>query len=416
MATRIESLNQVKAILSGLNMPKVNEPAMREISNSSKKAVFLKLLANAEDGDRRSSEELRTICECISDVAISCLATIGIKKIEIPKLVDIALGDKASLFRSLINSANADRGTDKEVAITKIYDFLGLERPRSEQGSNSNNNHNNQSHNRNINSNSSGAGEGMQRQSRPNGNANGYANNQTRGESQQPSNQNTDRSQASAHHSDAGREQRQQQQRQQQPNRDHHNERSPRPADNVKQLEDYRQNQSSSGTGGSTMQSDYEEMGFFSSSFACKFNKVVKDDKQVLRLDFATGSNRNYDWSKKISFQCSCDEMIFMYGVLIGKLPGWKSEMHASPSNKSVKKSVFIEKQEDGYFISGSSTEHKPHGVKIQFKQSALLKAFVYLRVKTWFGDCSDALIHKWIEEQCSHYTYEKHAQRGQRA
>ncbi|MGP1715732.1 MAG: hypothetical protein ACTS9Y_01005 [Methylophilus sp.] len=380
MATVIKNLSQVIGILANLNMPKMNGPAVVEISKSTGRNQFLKLVSAAEDGDRRSSDSLRTICECVSEVAIQCITEIGVTQISIPKLVEIAFSEKANLFKSFINSALSSKGSDREVAINKIFDHLGLVRPAASSngagqragGSQSNVNHN---------SASDRVGEGKsqnqfsQKQEEPTREYRQQEQRQTNNSSQ--SNRSSGDRQQSGYQNNQGN-------------------------DNVAHMNDYRENTADTSEGGQ-QKGGFESMSFFGNKFACCFNKSQKNDKEVVNIDFAEGSNRKYNWGNKVAFQCSCNEMIFVYGVLMGYIAGWISEMHGQ---SDIKKTLSIEKQDGGCYISINAKGMK--GVKIPFAESAQLKSFLYSRIKTWFGDNNDQLIHQWIKDQCTQYHYVK--------
>lgn len=379
MATIIKNLSQVVAILANLNMPKINDPAIVEISKSDYRNQFLRLIGEAEDGDRRSADALRTACECMSEVAIQCITEIGVTQISIPKLVNIAFSEKANLFKSFINSALGSKGSDREVAINKIFDHLGLTRP-SNSSTGAGERAASVNSNRNHNSASSRAGEGASHQGE-----------RTSGQMQQNQNQNQNQNQRQASKpsersgdSNAGQQ---------------HNQRN----DNIANIDDYRGGPNESTENGQQRTQVFDSMSFFGANYACCFNKSDKDGKEVINIDFAEGSNRVFKWKQKVSFQCSCSEMIFLYGVLMGYNAGWVSQMHGQ---SDIKKTLSIEKQDGGCYISINAKGMK--GVKIPYADSARVKAFVYSRIKTWFGDNNDTLIHQWIKDQCTQYTYVK--------
>lgn len=368
MATVIKGIEDVLYVLNSLKLSKVNTPVLVEISNSNYKGHFLKLLANAEDGDTRSRDTLKTTVECLSDISLQCLTQIGVTSINIPNLVSIAFSEKAPLFRQMINAAISGRGQEHEIAKTQLFNALGISPPGSSgnrQGGQANRNQSNRS------------------ESRPQ-------------QGQQPNRHNSNQQNSVQNHQQS--------------------EDGGRGEQNVHHMQDYRDNKSGeeSEQRVASEDADYECLRFFGSKFAVCLNKSPKNGKEVINIDFATGSDRNFDWSKKIVFQCSPHELIFLYGVLMHYIPGWISEMHATKQSNQ-KKTLTIEAQEGGYFISLMATgEQSGRGVKMLSKESATLKGFVYSRIKTWFEGHSDALIHEWIKGQCMSYKYEPR-QKGQR-
>jgi hypothetical protein len=377
MATVIKGVEDVQYVLNSLQFTKVNTPVLVEVATSNYRGHFLKLLAQAEDGDRRSRDTLKTAIECLSDISLQCLTQIGVTSINIPNLVSIAFSEKAPLFRQMINAAVSGRGQEHELAKTQLFNALGIAQPASagnQQQPQSNSNQSYKSENR--------AQQGQQQ--RPNANQ---------------------------------QQNRTQQHQQQRPNV---NQQGPASGgggdDNVHDMQEYRDNKRGEAEEQrvTSEDADYECLRFFGSKFAVCLNKAHKNGKEVINIDFATGSDRNFDWAKKIVFQCSPHELIFLYGVLMHYIPGWVSDMHATKQSNQ-KKTLTIEAQDGGYFISLMATgEQSGRGVKMLSKESATLKGFVYSRIKTWFDGHSDALIHEWIKGQCKTYTYAPR-QKGQR-
>lgn len=419
MSTVIQNTGDVHRVLKFLNMPKINEPALIEISGEQVfKSTFLNLLASAEDGNQQSQANLRVILECLCDVTLQCLATIGVSKISMPSLVGIAFGNRASLFRAMVSAALTGRGTEKDIAINRIYDELGLERSSAQrQDSNQGNHRQPQQQQQQQQQNNNGAG---QRQAANHGNGNSASNNQhqasngnsnaaahkpryanNQNESQSHSGTSSNRNSNSQMNSDSA-------------NRGGQGYQNNQSQQNVRNIDEYRGRQDQDE--GPVEENAFEYMHFYSKSYACCFNKVEKKGKEVINIDFAIGSKKDIDWKNKIVFQCSSGEMVYLYGVLMGYIPGWRSEMHATTTSP-VKKTLEIEAQQGGYFLSMMATGEKSgRALKIPSQASASLKAFVYARLKTFFEGCSDPLIHEWVKAQCKDYQYEKKARNASNA
>lgn len=423
MSTVIQNTGDVHRVLKFLNMPKINEPALIEISGEQVfKSTFLQLLASAEDGNQQSQANLRVILECLCDVTLQCLATIGVSKISMPSLVGIAFGSRASLFRAMVSAALTGRGTEKDIAVNRIYDELGLERS-SPQRQDSNQANLRQSQQQNSNG-------GGQRQAANHGNGNSASNNQhpassgnsnaaahkpryanNQNESQSQSGNSSHRNSNSQINSDPVNRGGQGYQSEQS-SMEHGN--SNQSQQNVRNIDEYRGRQEPEE--GPVEENAFEYMHFYAKSYACCFNKVEKKGKEVINIDFAIGSKKDIDWKNKIVFQCSSGEMVYLYGVLMGYIPGWRSEMHATTTSP-VKKTLEIEAQQGGYFLSLMATGEKSgRALKIPSQASASLKAFVYARLKTFFEGCSDPLIHEWVKAQCKDYQYEKKARNASNA
>lgn len=379
MATVIKGVEDVQYVLNSLQFTKVNTPVLVEVATSNYRGHFLKLLEQAEDGDRRSRDTLKTAIECLSDISLQCLTQIGVTSINIPNLVSIAFSEKAPLFRQMINAAVSGRGQEHELAKAQLFNALGIAQPASagnQQHAQANNNQQQPQSNRNQSYKSENRAQQGQQQ-RPNANQ---------------------------------QQNRPQQHQQQRPNASQQRAASGGGGDgNVHDMQEYRDNKRGEGEEQrvTNEDTDYECLRFFGSKFAVCLNKTNKNGKEVINIDFATGSDRNFDWANKIVFQCSPHEMVFLYGVLMLYIPKWVSDMHATKQSNQ-KKTLSIEAQEGGYFISLMATgEQSGRGVKMLFKESATLKGFVYSRLKNWFEGHSDALIHQWIQAQCKTYTYE---------
>lgn len=346
-ARQFKGFKDVLDTMAKIKLQKVNESALKCVSNSQSKDDFLFHLTNAEAGDKSSLDKLIIICGCISEITMEAISNIGIVDINSSKLVEIAFGEKASLFRSAINTAMSTKGQERDIAVNQIYTFLGV----------------------------SGATRGYNNDSASTQNqSKSQDNNNSRGDSK-----------------------------------------SNNTPSNVAHMDNYK--------GGEESISENEEVSkddatygqvirVYGGSCAVCFNQTEnKSSEKVLTVDFARGERKTYDWGKKQVFQFTRNEMVYLYGVLMGYINSWKSNMHEAPGANKISKNFSIERQDKAFFTSLKvSTEESGRAVPVGYDNTAMLTGFVFSRIKSGFEGVSDELIHSWIKSQCSLY---KPAERG---
>lgn len=340
-ARQFKGFNDVLETMAKIKLQKVNESALKCLSNSQNKNDFLFHLTNAEAGDSGSLEKLKIICGCISEITMEAISNIGIVDINSSKLVEIAFGEKASLFRSAINAAMSTKGQERDIAVNQIYGFLGV-----------------------------------------NGATSGY-NNDT------PNTQNKSQSGASSDGRNASN--------------------SNNTSSNVAHMDSYKSSEDSINEGEEGHKDDAKYgavIRIYGGKCACCFNQTEnKANLKVITVDFARGENKVYDWGKKVIFQFTQNEMVYLYGVLMGYINKWSSNMHEAPGAQKISKNFNIERQDKAFFASlRISNEETGRAVPIGYDNSAMLAGFVFKRIKAEFEGISDELIHSWVKSQCATY------------
>ena len=346
-ARQFKGFKDVLDTMAKIKLQKVNESALKCLSNSQSKDDFLFHLTNAEAGDKSSLDKLIIICGCISEITMEAISNIGIVDINSSKLVEIAFGEKASLFRSAINTAMSTKGQERDIAVNQIYTFLGV--TGATKGYNNDSNHSTQ-----------------------------------QSKSQDGSNAKSESKQNSG-------------------------------ASNVAHMDSYKGGDEgiTEDDGGTKDAVNYGKViRVYGGSCAVCFNQTEsKSSEKVITVDFARGEGKQYDWGKKQVFQFTRNEMVYLYGVLIGYISSWKSNMHEAPGANKISKNFSIERQEDKFFTSLKvSTEGTGRAVPVGYDNTAMLTGFVFTRIKSEFEGVSDELIDFWIKTQCNLY---KQAGRG---
>lgn len=91
---------------------------------------------------------------------------------------------------------------------------------------------------------------------------------------------------------------------------------------------------------------------------------ITKDGRHTIMVESAPKINTNdpndkrYEWTNKLSFQLSQEELPFMIGVLLGIIPSVRFDMHGSDNSKFLE----IINQGNKFFFKNGAAEH---GLKV---------------------------------------------------